>query len=109
MCTATATSAERSANPTPLPPSEGGAPERRGHQDATATGARGGSRGSYYQYMSVIWPRDGGGVPYLHLCDEEHGERVLSWAEVTAESVDAGRVREAANLLYTLAEQMDSK
>lgn len=64
-----------------------------------------------YRQVSVVWPLNGG-APYLHLCDEQHGHRLLSPADLNAlaaqtEPADAAYLREALRLLSAIAEQIE--
>ncbi len=64
-----------------------------------------------YRQVSVVWPLNGGAL-YLHLCDEQHGHRLLSPADLNAlatqtEPADAAHLREALRLLSAMAEQIE--
>ncbi len=64
-----------------------------------------------YRQISIVWPLNGG-APYLHLCDEQHGHRLLSATDLNAlaaqtEPTDAAHLREALRLLSAMAEQIE--
>ena len=65
-----------------------------------------------FRQVSVMWPH-GGGTPYLHLCDEEHGHRLLSLADsddmlIQTEATDAVHLREALLLLSRMVDHIES-
>lgn len=64
-----------------------------------------------FRQVSVVWPQ-AGGTPYLHLCDEEHGHRLLSPADLDdlaaqTEPLDATHLHEALQVLSRITEQIE--
>jgi hypothetical protein len=75
-------------------------------------GGNNNSCGNSYRQISIVWPLNGG-APYLHLCDEQHGHRLLSPTDLNAvatqtEPTDAAHLREALRLLSAMAEQIEN-
>jgi len=95
----------------PAPPSIISPQAAAGAQSGDGNHGNNDSCNDSYRQISIVWPLNGG-APYLHLCDEQHGHRLLSATDLNAlaaqtEPTDAAHLREALRLLSAMAEQIE--